>query len=162
MNIWDTAGQEIYRALNKTFYKEAKGGLIIVDLSDVPKKESLEYWYKEFKAHSDPKSQVIIIGNKADLVQDKETLAMVRQFASEKKLHFFEVSALNGLNVEDSMQQLINSITETFYKDNANQTNSPLFQSRKRGNFGESVRLSENTMMTEKSSGSTSSCCGKS
>jgi len=159
VNIWDTAGQEIYRALNKTFYREAKGGLIVVDLSDVPKKESLEYWYKEFKAHSDPKSQVIIIGNKADLDQDKETLVMLKQFASQMNLRFFEVSALNGLNVEDSMQQLISLITEIYYKDN--QAQSPLFQSRKRGDFGESVRLSENTVMTEKSSGSKSTCCGK-
>jgi len=160
VNIWDTAGQEIYRALNKTFYREAKGGLIAVDLSFPPKKDSLEYWYREFIAYADPKCQVIIIGNKADLEKDPETTAVLEEFAQAKQLPFFEVSALTGMNIDMAMHELMSLITEKYYKDPANPSNSPLFQKRKIDHV-ESVRLSYATIMTDKTSGSTSSCCPK-
>ncbi len=160
VNIWDTAGQEAYRALNRTFYREAKGGLIAVDMSVPPKMDSLEYWYKEFTAYADPKCQVIIIGNKADLEKDPETITVLEEFAQSKQIPFFEVSALTGINVDMAMHELMSLITQKYYKDPDNPSSSPLYPKRQIQNV-ESVRLSYATIMTDKSSGSTSSCCPK-
>ena len=53
--IWDTAGQEKYRALAKVFYKNAAVCILVYDIC---RKESFEalkkYWITEIKANSSP------------------------------------------------------------------------------------------------------------
>ena len=53
--IWDTAGQEKYRALAKVFYKNASVCILVYDIC---RKESFEnlknYWINEIKANSSP------------------------------------------------------------------------------------------------------------
>ena len=48
--IWDTAGQEKYRALNRIFYKDAGAAILVYDIT---KKESFEqiqkYWYNQMQ-----------------------------------------------------------------------------------------------------------------
>ena len=50
LDIWDTAGQEKYRALNKVFYQYA---IIVILVYDITKRETFEelvnYWYNEIK-----------------------------------------------------------------------------------------------------------------
>ena len=51
--IWDTAGQEKYRSLTKTFYKDATAAILVYDIT---RKESYEeiqkYWYNQIKDHA--------------------------------------------------------------------------------------------------------------
>ena len=50
LNIWDTAGQEKYRALTKFFYKDADAIILAYDITS--KRSFLEikdYWYPEIK-----------------------------------------------------------------------------------------------------------------
>ena len=48
--IWDTAGQEKYRSLTKTFYKDAKVAILVYDIT---RKESFEelqkYWIEQIR-----------------------------------------------------------------------------------------------------------------
>ena len=39
--IWDTAGQEKYRAINKIFYKDANVALLVYDITQKPSFEAL-------------------------------------------------------------------------------------------------------------------------
>ena len=51
--IWDTAGQEKYRALTKIFYKDAGVAILVYDIT---RKESFEeiqkYWYNQIKEYA--------------------------------------------------------------------------------------------------------------
>jgi small GTP-binding protein len=51
--IWDTAGQEKYRALTKIFYKDASVAILVYDIT---RKESFEeiqkYWYNQIKEYA--------------------------------------------------------------------------------------------------------------
>ena len=51
--IWDTAGQEKYRALTKIFYKDASVAILVYDIT---RKESFEeiqkYWYNQLKEYA--------------------------------------------------------------------------------------------------------------
>lgn len=62
LDIWDTAGQEKYRALTKFFYKEA---IICVLVYDITRRESFDelkgYWYKQVQAYGDKKMSNIAI-----------------------------------------------------------------------------------------------------
>ena len=53
--LWDTAGQEKYRALAKVFYKDAAVCVLVYDVSSKKSFEELKnYWIKEVKANTSP------------------------------------------------------------------------------------------------------------
>jgi len=50
LNIWDTAGQEKYRALSKIFYKEASAAILVYDTTNKKSFEEIkDYWYNQVK-----------------------------------------------------------------------------------------------------------------
>ena len=60
--IWDTAGQEKYRALTKIFYKDAGVAILVYDIT---RKESFaeikNYWYNQIKDYAPKNISKIII-----------------------------------------------------------------------------------------------------
>ena len=50
--IWDTAGQEKYRALSKIFYKDAAIAILVYDITREESFEELkQYWYQQLKTY---------------------------------------------------------------------------------------------------------------
>ena len=72
-DLWDTAGQEIYRSLAKIFYQDAK---IIIFVYDITNKKSFEgikkYWHKQVLSSSNTNPILALVGNKSDLYDDQE------------------------------------------------------------------------------------------
>ena len=70
--LWDTAGQEIYRSLNKIFIKGSK---IIIFVYSIENKESfnqLEFWINHAKETlGEGKYIMAILGNKSDLFEEQ-------------------------------------------------------------------------------------------
>ena len=53
LNIWDTAGQEKYRALSKIFYQDAHAAILVYDITDKKSFEQIKlYWVNQIKEHS--------------------------------------------------------------------------------------------------------------
>ena len=51
--IWDTAGQEKYRALTKIFYKDAGVAILVYDITRKESYDELKnYWLNEIKTNS--------------------------------------------------------------------------------------------------------------
>jgi Ras-related protein Rab-22 len=52
-DIWDTAGQEIYRSLAKIFYKDASVAILVYDITNRKSFEEIKkYWYFQIKEHA--------------------------------------------------------------------------------------------------------------
>ena len=72
-DIWDTAGQELYRALAKNFYLNASIGILVYD---VRRKESFQsikdYWYEQLKVSGEENMVFGVAGNKCDLFQEEQ------------------------------------------------------------------------------------------
>ena len=70
--LWDTAGQEIYRALNKIFIKGAK---IVICVYAIDNKESfnqIEYWINNAKETLGEKKYIMaLLANKSDLFEEQ-------------------------------------------------------------------------------------------
>ena len=71
LKLIDTAGQEKYRSLSKSYYKNADAVLFIFSFEDLKSFEEISGWIKEFKDchHSEEKILKYLIGNKNDLTQ---------------------------------------------------------------------------------------------
>ena len=72
-DIWDTAGQELYRAMAKNFYLNAAIGILVYD---VRRKESFQalkdYWYEQLKQSGEENMVFGVAGNKCDLFQEEQ------------------------------------------------------------------------------------------
>ena len=67
-DIWDTAGQEKYRALAKIFYKDAKAIILVYDITDQRSFDEVKsYWYEMVKSNGDQDAMIAIVANKNDL-----------------------------------------------------------------------------------------------
>ena len=67
-DLWDTAGQEIYRSLAKIFYKDAKIIIFVYDITSNKTFEGIKkYWYKQITSSCNKEPILVLIGNKNDL-----------------------------------------------------------------------------------------------
>eukprot|EP00826_Nyctotherus_ovalis_P058106 TRINITY_DN7966_c0_g1_i25.p1 TRINITY_DN7966_c0_g1~~TRINITY_DN7966_c0_g1_i25.p1 ORF type:complete len:211 (-),score=55.83 TRINITY_DN7966_c0_g1_i25:165-797(-) len=98
LQIWDTAGQDRFKVMTKSYYRNAKGCLIIYDLTRKETFENVKTWAEQYsQANPDGKHSMIILGNKKDLEDQRQIEAEEGQgLASELGCNFQEVSAKEG------------------------------------------------------------------
>ena len=70
MDVWDTAGQEQYRALLGLYFRNAHAALVVFDLTDMRSFDEIEYWTSEVRKYS-PDARVLLVGAKADLTRQR-------------------------------------------------------------------------------------------
>ena len=103
LQIWDTCGQEIYRSLISSFYRNASLAMMVYSIDSKESFIHIETWLKEVKLQSNPDIKIFLIGNKADLEEKREVKTdEANQFKLENDFHFFsETSAKSGLNAQE-------------------------------------------------------------
>lgn len=52
LQVWDTAGQERFRALNRSFYRNALGAVLVFSMGDRQSFLNLGKWVEELKEHT--------------------------------------------------------------------------------------------------------------
>ena len=109
LDLWDTAGQEKYRAIGRHFYKES---YIVCLVYDITNKESFEnlkkIWYPELVEYGEKYRIIALIGNKVDLYLDEEVSEEKgKEFANEINAFFMRTSALNGTGIEELFDELV-------------------------------------------------------
>ena len=119
--IWDTAGQEKYRALTKIFYKDAGVAILVYDIT---RKESFdeikEYWYNQIKECA-PKNIVIgIAANKCDLYDNEQVSEdEARNFANEIGAVFKLTSASTNQGIEELFKGVGCRVLDPNYSDHS-------------------------------------------
>ena len=75
ISLFDTAGQEKFRAITHNYYKEADGILLIYDIDDKSSFESIEMWIESIRqnmgSNDVSKYAMVLIGNKSDLIEEE-------------------------------------------------------------------------------------------
>ena len=111
--IWDTAGQEKYNALTSSYYKGAKGALVVYDITQESTFFKVEQFAKDLREKSDKNVYMILVGNKIDLEENRKVSKEEGKILADKlKMGFFEVSAKNGTGIEDLFKNLIDNVYE--------------------------------------------------
>ena len=90
IKIWDTAGQEKFRALNKLYYQDSKVVLLVYDITDKKSFDELNtYWLNEIKNILGDDPILGLIGNKSDLISKKQVDEKVAEkFAEDYNMQF--------------------------------------------------------------------------
>ena len=118
IQIWDTAGQEAFQAITRTYYKGAIGALLVYDITRKDTFIHVTKWLEEVRNNSSKTITVILIGNKKDLEDKRQvTYEEGEAFAKENGLMFLETSAKTAYNVVESFnlsaQCILNNIERT-------------------------------------------------
>ena len=118
LQIWDTAGQDRFRAITKNYYKGANGIILIYDVTNKQSYENVKNWLTQIKEEANPNVIIYLAGNKIDVEEDQRVITTEdgQKIADEYKLPFKETSAKNGINVNEIFQELVEKIDETFSK----------------------------------------------
>ena len=65
--IWDTAGQDRYRAIASSYYRGAAGAILVYDITKKRSFDNLEKWLTELQNNGSEDMTLMLIGNKTDL-----------------------------------------------------------------------------------------------
>ena len=115
LNIWDTAGQEKFRAMTKIFTKNSK---IVIFVYAINNRESFEimktYWVKSIKESLGDEPIIGIVGNKSDLfLEEKVKEEEGKEFANQLNVNFKLVTAKEDpVGFVDFMGELLDEFLE--------------------------------------------------
>jgi len=127
LQIWDTAGQESFRSITRSYYRGAAGALLVYDITRKETFNQLSSWLEDARQHSSTNMTIMLIGNKCDLDHKRAvTKEEGEQFAKEKGLIFLETSAKTAANVEEAFLDTAKAIYEKIQQgafDITNETN---------------------------------------
>ena len=100
LNIWDTAGQEKYRAMTKLFTKKSKIVIFVYAINNKKSFDGLKtYWVNCIKESLGEAPVLGLAGNKADLFTQEEIKEEeAKQYAFENQMKFQLVSAKENPN----------------------------------------------------------------
>ena len=119
IKLYDTAGQERFRGIARSYYHFGKAFLIIFDLSNEHSLYSIENWLDSIKQEVND-YKFLIIGNKDDLSKDKKIPdQIIYEHLKDYKKQFIKTSALKNINIDKAIMKIIDIMEdEDIYLDN--------------------------------------------
>lgn len=67
LQLWDTAGQETFLSVTKSYYKSSAAVLVVYDITNRSSFDDLTEWMERLEESANNDITVCIIGNKTDL-----------------------------------------------------------------------------------------------
>jgi len=107
LQIWDSAGQERFRSITSSYYRNTHGILMVYDITDLRSYENIKNWLDEVHRYAKKDVRTMLVGTKSDMANKravKEELS--KAFAEENAMPFIETSAKANLNVEECFQKI--------------------------------------------------------
>ncbi len=153
IEIWDTAGNEQYRAVNKIFMKNSKIVIFVYDITKENTFNNLSFWYQQV-ININNKDELIfaVAGNKSDLYEGQKVSAEEGEnYAKKINAIFTEISAMDHECIENMFDNIVNVYYDKIKKEKKEEksnsgkikkndstessTNSDIKNSSKDGNF---------------------------
>jgi small GTP-binding protein len=105
--IWDTCGQERFRSLSKSYFRNSDGIMLLFDLNSQNSFDNLNSWFISIKESGAEDIPLILVGTKCDLYNNitEETIS---NFVSQNKTiqKYFKCSAKENIGIEEPFIEL--------------------------------------------------------
>ena len=143
INFWDIPGQDRNPVATRNFVADCNGIIYCCDVENKKSMENLKKWEEALKSKENIDDITkIVIENKCDLKgnesQYNDNSSALRKISNELECsNFFRTSALNGYNVKEALDYLINQIINRIkeedieYYNNRKTINSSTFSKKK-------------------------------
>ena len=107
LTIWDTCGDEKFRAITRQYYRDAQGILLVFDVTERTSFDNIQNWYNEIKENAPKDTVIILVANKTDLIKERKVSIEDGQAMAENlSLDYIEVSAKTGDNLHLLFEKL--------------------------------------------------------
>jgi len=119
LQIWDTAGQERFRTITSAYYRGADGIIMVYDVTSSESFDHVEEWLSEVDRYANENTSKLLVGNKADLIEEKQVPEDTAQrFADKLNIPFLETSAKTATNVDAAFLTMAKELIKTREKQN--------------------------------------------
>ena len=113
VQLWDTAGQDKFRAITRNYYKGARGIILIYDVTNIKSYENIKKWINEIKEEISEEVTIVLIGNKIDNEGERKiSKEQGEKLANDYNVAFFETSAKTGQGINESVFYLVQKIVD--------------------------------------------------
>lgn len=136
LQLWDTAGQEKFRSLISSYYRNAQGVILIFDMTNIDSFKNLDMWLMELDYYAEVNVQRLLVGNKFDMPNLAIDKHEVLKYAEQKNIPIIFTSALNNSNVELAMNKIVQDI-----RDQENEKNMIRRYATKNVSFAKNLKL---------------------
>jgi small GTP-binding protein len=122
LEIWDTVGQEKYKALAGVFFKNSDAAILVYDIANLNSFQQLtEYWFSKINEYKESNLILSVAANKSDLyLKEQVKEEDGREFAKKIGAFFKLTSAKNG----EGINELFQTITKTYLDKKSDNKNS--------------------------------------
>ena len=113
IQIWDTAGQEMFRSITRAYYKNSVCACVVYDITNRTSFDNIKSWIEDCKKHSPKTVFLVLIGNKNDLENNRKvSYDEGVDFAKQYGMLFLETSAKTGKNINEVFLNSCNEISK--------------------------------------------------
>lgn len=117
LQLWDSAGQEIFRSIAQNFYRSADAIIIVFDLLNINSINDIAVkWLSDVDKLSPDHSIKILVGNKSDGYDSRtdwgNTKGVAKKICQEYGYEYMEVSAKDGTNVRELLEKMAISLID--------------------------------------------------
>ena len=114
--LWDTAGQEAFAPIIKTYFRGSAGALLCFSLSEIHAMDRITHWHKELKTHVPEYCKFVLIGTKFDEGPICE-IEEITDYATEHNMDYVFCSALTSYRCNEILYTLSRKIYEDKHFD---------------------------------------------
>ena len=128
LQIWDTCGQEIYKSLISNFYRNSSLAVLVYAIDNKESFNHVDNWLNDLKSQANPDVRIFLVGNKADLEEDRKIKKEEgEKYKEDQHLDLFmETSAKTGHNARNVLVEAAKILYKDYLKfDENNKKDDP-------------------------------------
>ena len=148
LDIWDTAGQEMFRSLNRIFYSNSKVVVLVYDVTNKKSFDELKnYWWGQIKENCNNNIIIALAANKCDLYEQRQVSDEEgEEFAESLGALFASTSAKNDSGITKLFEDIASRILDPDFNFRANEQK----KNNQKGNENGRIKIDPKTTKKKK------------
>ena len=118
VSLWDTSGQERFKAITNSYLRNISCALVTFDLSNMETFKNVIYWVEKTKNNKN--NVIILVATKSDL-ECKVPKKLITSYIMENDLFYCETSSKDNININElftyACSKILDNISNKFIKE---------------------------------------------
>ena len=110
LQIWDTAGQEKFESIVKSYIRDLNVCILVYDVNCCKSFKRIEKWLDDIEYMVENPIYICLVGSKIDLDRREVNLDEVQKFCVKNNLDYMECSAKKSENIDSIFLNVIEKI----------------------------------------------------